>query len=129
MTLAELEVGCACTSGGRIEAQAELREVLAKNKLDVRPFTMHTAAEYGAIKAVLMTQYDRAGRRNAAKWPEAWTKPTTGEKLGADELDVILVSHAMERNMVLVSDDAMNRILDALQLAGIEVRRQNWLKP
>lgn len=129
VTLAELEVGFACKPAGRDGAQAELREVLAENKLDVRPFTKHTAAEYGAIKAVLMNQYDRAGRKTAAKWPEAWTKPTTGEKLGADELDVILVSHAVERNMVLVSDDAMSRILDAVQPAGIEVRRENWFKP
>jgi len=129
VTLAELEVGFACGAAGRTEAQVELREVLVRNRLDVRPFTKHTAAEYGVIKAALMNQYDREGRKNSAKWPEAWTKPTTGEKLGADELDVILVSHAVERNMVLVSDDAMSRIVDALQTAGVKVRRENWLKP
>lgn len=128
VTLAELEVGCACKAAGRMEAQAELREVVAKNRFDVRPFTKHTAAEYGAIKAALMKQYDRAGRKNAAKWPEAWAKPVTGGTLGADELDVMLVSHAVERNMVLVSDDAMARIIDALAPAGIRVRRENWFE-
>jgi predicted nucleic acid-binding protein len=127
VTLAELEVGCACKSAERARAQAELRDVLAKNSFDVRPFTNHTAAEYGAIKAALMNQYDRAGRKNAAKWPEGWTKPTTGEKLGADEIDVMLVSHAVERNMVLVTHDPMNRIFDALGPAGIQIRRENWL--
>lgn len=127
VTLAELEVGCACKPAGRAEAQAELREVLAKNRFDIQPFTKHTAAEYGAIKTVLMKQYDRFGRKNAAKWPEGWAKPTTGEKLGADEIDVMLVSHAVERNMVLVSDDSMSRIFDALGKDGINVRRENWL--
>lgn len=129
VTLAELEVGCACKATERATAQAELREVLAKNRFDVRPFTNHTAAEYGAIKAALMNHFDRTGRKNAAKWPEGWTKPATGEKLGADEIDVMLVSHAVECNMVLVSDDGMKRIFDALGPAGFCVRRENWLVP
>lgn len=128
-TLAELEVGCASTTANRAVAQAEIRSVIAANKLVVLPFTEHTAAEYGAIKAALMRQYDRAGRKKAAKWPEGWAKPTNGEKLGADELDMIVVSHAVERNMVLVTNDGMERIIDALKLAGIQVRPENWLGP
>jgi len=127
VTLAELEVGCACKEVGRPDAQAEVRAAIANNKLDVQSFTKHTAAEYGEIKALLMKRYDRAGRKNAAKWPEAWTKPTTGEQLAADEIDLMIVSHARERNLVLVSDDAMSRIVDALAAAGVSVRRENWL--
>lgn len=135
VTLAELETGCACRSTNRTEAQAEVRteaqaevrEVLAANNLHIRPFTKHTAAEYGAIKAALMNRYNRAGGKNSAKWPEGWSKPTTGEKLGVDELDVLLISHAVEQNMVLVSTDAMNRAIEALESAGIRVRQDNWL--
>lgn len=128
VTLAELEVGCASRATSRAEAQTEIRSVIAANKLDVLPFTQHTAAEYGAIKAALMRQYDRAGRNKAAKWPEGWAKPPHGDKLGADELDMIVVSHAVERNMVLVTTDGMERIIDALKAAGVNVRPENWLE-
>jgi predicted nucleic acid-binding protein len=129
VTLAELEVGCADRETGRTEAQAELRKVVAQSGFDIRPFTKHTAAEYGAIKAALMKQYNRESRKkNRAKWPEGWIKPETGDKLGADELDLMLVSHAVERNMVLVSTDHMNRITEALRNANITVRRENWLQ-
>lgn len=129
VTLAELEVGCAAKTIRRDEAQTEIRDVIGVNKLDVRPFTRHTAAEYGAIKAALMRQYDRAGRSNAAKWPEGWDKPPGGAKLGADEIDIMLVSHAVERNMVLVTGDRLSRIADALYNAGISLQRDNWLAP
>lgn len=128
VTLSELELGFACQTAGRVQSQAELRAVIAQNRLYVKPFTNHTAAEYGAVKAALMARYNRLGKEKAAKWPERWEKPTTGEKLGADELDVMLVSHAIERNMVLVTGDAMNRLFDALEPAGIKVQRDNWLR-
>ena len=127
VTLAELEVGCASIKSNRIGAQEEIRGIIVKNKFDVLPFTKHTAAEYGKIKATLMHQYDRADRKNRAKWPENWTKPTSGAKLGADELDIMLVSHAVERNMVLVTTDRMNQITAALNSAEISLRKENWI--
>jgi predicted nucleic acid-binding protein len=126
-TLAELEVGCCFQEKGRQDAQTEVREVLRANKLDIRPFTQHTAAEYGMLKAVLMRQFAREEVRNAAKWPEVWTSPVKGQPLGADEFDLIMVSHAMERNMVLVTNDPMRRIIEGISSLGSLPRFDNWI--
>ncbi len=126
-TLAELEVGCCFQEKGREDAQTEIREVLRSNKLDIRPFTQHTAAEYGALKAALMRQFAREEVRNAAKWPEVWTSPVKGQPLGADEFDLIMVSHAMERNMVLVTNDPMRRIIEGISSLGSAPRFDNWI--
>lgn len=126
-TLAELEVGCCFDSQGRDEAQSEIRDVLRANKLDIRPFTQHTAAHYGELKATLMEKFARKGVRRRAKWPEVWTSPVKGQPLGADEFDLILVSHAIERNMVLVTTDPMSRIIEGLSSLGSLRPFENWI--
>ncbi len=62
----------------------------------------------------------------AAKWPEAWVHPDTGHKLGIDEMDLIIISHAIERNLVLVTSDRLNRIRDGIRLIDIAFRTEKW---
>ena len=126
VTLAELEVGCCFQEKGREAAQAEIREVLHANKLDIRPFTRHTAAEYGMLKAALMRKFASKGVKSTAKWPEVWTSPVPGQPLGADEFDLVLVSHAIERNMVLVTSDPMGRIIEGITSLGAIPRFDDW---
>ena len=115
-TLAELEVGCCIGLTERSEAQTEIREVIRANKLSIKDFTNHTAAEYGALKAALMLKYNRMQvKSNKSKWPELWTSPDRGVTLGVDEFDLLVVSHAMERRLVLVTADPMRRILEGIE--------------
>jgi predicted nucleic acid-binding protein len=86
----------------------------------------------GVILAKLSTipaesQFAREEVRNAAKWPEVWTSPVKGQPLGADEFDLIMVSHAMERNMVLVTNDPMRRIIEGISSLGSAPRFDNWI--
>ncbi len=117
-TLAELEVGFCLWQDGdpRSELQAEFRKTIRTNDLNVLDFTDHTAAEYGVLKAALMLKYNRQNvTKNRAKWPEVWTSPDKGATLdGVDEFDLLVVSHAIERNLVLVATDPMLRICDGL---------------
>ncbi len=126
-TIAELEVGCCLRTSGRDEGQAEIREVIRANGVKILDFTIHTAAEYGGLKAALMRTYNRKGVEKAAKWPEAWPNPDTGQKLGIDELDLIIISHAVERNLVLVTSDPMKRINEGIRSTEIAVRSENWV--
>lgn len=128
-TLAELEVGCCFgTEEERDEAQTEIREVVRENRLGVLEFTIHTAAEYGALKAALMQKYNRENaKKNRSKWPELWTSPDKGASLGVDELDLLIVSHAIERRLVLVTNDRMLRILDGIAWPGECPEPANWV--
>ena len=128
-TLAELEVGC-CFQKGRSEAQADIRETIRANNLSVLEFTNHTAAEYGILKAALMRKYNReALKKNRAKFPEEWTSPDKGKTLGVDEFDLLVVSHAIERNLVLVTTDRMLRICDGLGETSERLHFLNWVPP
>ena len=126
-TIAELEVGCCLRTSGRVEGQAEIREVIHANGVKVLDFTIHTAAEYGGLKAALMRKYNRKDFVQAAKRPEAWVHADTGDKLGFDEMDLIIISHAVERNLVLVTSDPMKRINDGIRSTEIAVRSENWV--
>jgi len=126
VTVAELEVGCCLGTAARSDAQEEIRRVIRKNGLTPLEFTVHTAAEYGVLKASLMQKYGRGGLKQAAKWPEMWTSPLKGHPLGVDELDLIMVSHGIERNLVLVTTDPMNRIFDGVLGLRTSLRIQNW---
>ena len=113
-TLAELEVGFVLGYKDRFQAQAELREVMRENNLSVVDFTKHTAAEYGTLKAGLMQKYNREALKRRAKWPEAWISADTGRTLDVDEFDLLVISHAVERRLVLVTSDPMRRIFDGI---------------
>jgi predicted nucleic acid-binding protein len=127
-TIAELEVGCCLGKmHERSEAQSELREVIKANKLRVLEFTNHTAAEYGALKAALMQKYNREGLKRAAKWPERWPNPDTGGALEIDEFDLLVVSHAVERKLVLVTTDSMRRIMDGIVWPGDCPEPISWI--
>jgi predicted nucleic acid-binding protein len=125
-TIAELEVGCCFRKSGRLESQSEIREAIRGNGVRVLDFTRHTAAEYGWLKAELMRKYNRRGVEKAAKWPEAWPHPDTGRTLDIDEMDLIIISHAVERNLVVVTSDKMNRILPDIRPAQVNLRFENW---
>jgi len=127
-TLAELELGCFWPHE-RPQAQTEIRDTIRTNKLKVLDFTTHTASVYGELKAALMRKYNREGVKNAAKWPEVWTSPDKGATLGVDEFDLLVVCHALERRLMLVTSDKMLRICDGLGETSERLRFESWVPP
>ena len=124
--LAELEVGCSFGSKNRDEARRELRETIASNHFTIRDLTKHSAAVYGELKAQLMTKFNRQGRRGGAKRPDEWPLPDKAGKLGIDEFDLLMVTHALEYRLVLVTKDEMSRIRDGLGEATADLRLEDW---
>lgn len=80
------------------------------------------------MKAALMRKYGRAGLKKAAKWPEVWTSPVKGQPLGVDELDLLMISYAIERNLVLVSTDSMPRIREVVCDLYPNLRCESWAR-
>jgi len=74
-----------------------------------------------------MRKYNREGLKKAAKWPEDWTSPDKGTTLGVDELDLLVVSHALERRLVLLTTDPMLRILEGIGGAEENLMLDNWI--
>ena len=124
--LAELEVGCSLGNRDRDEARREIREVVHSSGWKVRDFTEHSAAVYGELKARLMIKYNLQGHRSGAKRPEEWRLPDKAGKLGIDEFDLLMVTHALEYRLVLVTKDEMSRIRDGLGEAAADLHLEDW---
>lgn len=118
----ELNVGCFLTNADPAAAYQGAVDFLEENGFQVPPATKHTAPHYGELKARLMRRFDREKltNKNRAKWPEGWPDPATGEKLGADEIDLLIAAQAIERNLVLVSGDSMLRIREVAPELHVE---------
>lgn len=128
--LAEFNVGCCLTNADAADAATARQEAidfLDTHGFQVPPATRHTATHYGQLKARLIRKYDRESltKKSRAKWPEGWLDPATGEKLGVDELDLLIVAQAIERNLVLVSGDSMRRICEVAP----ELHVEDWAAP
>lgn len=124
--LAELEVGCSLGSKSQDEARRELREAIASNDFKIRALTKHSAAVYGDLKARLMIKYNRQDHPRGAKRPDEWPLPDKAGKLGIDEFDLLMVTHALEYRLVLVTKDEMARIRDGLGEAAADLRLEDW---
>jgi len=125
--LAEFNVGCCLTNADAAAARQDAVDFLDTHGFQVPPATRHTAPHYGELKARLMRRFDREKltKKSRAKWPEGWPDPATGEKLGVDEIDLLIAAQAIERNLVLVSGDSMRRIREVAP----ELHVEDWAVP
>lgn len=77
----------------------------------------HTIQSYSSLRAELFKRYsprDKRGRLTK-KWPEDLHDRTTSKTLGIQENDIWLAAQAIERNLVLVTNDSMRRIAEVSQ--------------
>ncbi len=110
------------------ELEAQYERLLREQIRAVLGVTRHTALYYGPLRGRLFEKYAPKEKRTKKKRPEQLIHPITGERLGIDENDLWLVSQAIERRLVFVTDDAMDRIRDILA-EGSDLQIQNWARP
>ncbi len=118
VALGEAGVGYCLQGIDRDAARKDIETFLEYNGILVQDVTKHTADTYGEIKGRLVGQY----QPNKAKWPEKWSHPVTGSELGIDECDLWIIAQAIERNLVLVTADRMERLREVVK----ELRVENW---
>lgn len=127
--IAELFVGPMFGGGDVEEVRREIEAVIKSNGFSVLAIDRHVAAEYGNLKARLMLKYDRKGKPKPAKWPENWELPERGSKLGIDELDLLMIAQALQRRLMLVTNDEMRRIREGLDGVAPELEIENRMVP
>jgi len=102
-----------------LRAQIDLQFVHKRLLLAV---TRSTALVYGDLRARLFEKYAPRTERTKGLRPEQLTSPTTSQVLGIQENDLWIAAQAIERNLVLVSNDAMKRI----QHVAPELLVEDW---
>jgi tRNA(fMet)-specific endonuclease VapC len=88
------------------------------------PVTPHTACHYGFLKANIFRLHPPHSTRQ--NHPERCIDRVTGAELGIDENDLWIAAQAIERNLILVTNDEMLRIRE---VAGGLLDVEDWTRP
>ena len=74
--------------------------------------TKHVALEYGRIRAKLFERFAPNDKKRKGLRPEQLRDPVTSLELGIQENDLWIAAQAITRNLTLVTNDKLKRILE-----------------
>jgi predicted nucleic acid-binding protein len=87
------------------------------------PINRHTAKTYGELRARLFDKYAEKNKRTKKRRPEQLIDPVTSLELKIQENDLWIAAQAISRNLMLVTNDAMEHIRE---VAGNSLHIDNW---
>lgn len=129
VSLGEIEFGHHCTQPASLERLSEFKAFIRKQNILFKEVTRHTTGQYGRLKAAIFQKYAPKEKRGKKKIIEQLLDPISGHALGAQENDLWIVAQALEHNLVLVSDDRMERIFDVIHDIDPEFRFElDWAR-
>lgn len=126
ITLGEIEYGHAFNPAGAGTRRDEFIAFVRQRLPQILPVSKHTAEPYGRIRAKLAEKFPPPGGWRKTVRVEQMYDPIAARELGIDENDLWLVSQAVERNLVLVTNDKMARIRTTIQCVFPSFRFENW---
>jgi len=85
---------------------------------------IHTAEEYGKLRAGLFDKYAPKIKRKASLRPEQLVDPASSKELGIQENDLWIAAQVIVLNLTLVTNDSLDHIQ---QVAGSDLHIENWL--
>lgn len=124
ITIGEIAFGHAITAKPDIAKQAAFTTFLQQHFPMPLPVTKSTTIYYSQLRSALFKKYPPRGKRK--RRPEQCFDPIKALELGIDENDLWIASQAFEHNLVLVTNDSMERIRD---VAGPLLTVENWTNP
>jgi tRNA(fMet)-specific endonuclease VapC len=121
ITLGEIEYGL---QEARIDTlkQETFRAFISANLPIVLDITKATRIYYGSLRASVFEKYAPNARRHRGLRPEQLIDPITSRELGIQENDLWIAAQALEYNLVLVTNDKMDRIRDVCE----DLQVKNW---
>ena len=91
----------------------------------ILPITHHTANHYGTLRARLFNKFAPSAKKGKSQRPEQLRDPVSGRELGIQENDLWIAAQAIERNLVLVSNDKLARIREVV---AEELSIKDWAR-
>ncbi|HEX4952396.1 MAG TPA: PIN domain-containing protein [Thermoanaerobaculia bacterium] len=126
ITLGEVEYGHrALGSYGDPAEEAQFNDFISSRLPTVLNVGKHTRGPYGLLRALLFERFAPKDRRKKGLRPEELLDPTSGKELGIQENDLWIAAQALELNLVLVTNDKMQRLREV----GTELRIESWATP
>ena len=123
VSIAEVEYGLQVAPAIDSERQAAVRNAMASFR--ILGITEHTARAYAQLRANLFRTHSPRNRRGrlTQRLVEDLVESTTGRELGIQENDLWIVSTAVEQNLIFVTSDRMERVIEA---AHYSERTEFW---
>ena len=123
VSLAEVEYGLKIAPSIKEERQRSVRANMSR--FEVLALDRHVVEYYAELRARLFRKYspkNSRGRLKAKLVPDLWER-SPDKLLGIQENDLWLASAAIERNLVLVTNDRLTHIQ---AVAGDDLRVERW---
>jgi tRNA(fMet)-specific endonuclease VapC len=125
ITLGEIEYGHkAAAPLGPTQIQRDFLNFVLKNFPLIIPITEMTTSSYGVIRARLFESFAPKRKRKGLR-PEQLLRPTSSQVLGIQENDIWIAAQALERNLVLVTNDSIRHVKEVVS----ELQIENWSLP
>lgn len=122
ISLGEIEFGHRWEADADTAIQRKLNMYIRETFPAVLPVTESTRYAYGKLRAELFRRFGGSAKRRT--WPEDLLDAATAKPLGIQENDLWLVSQAVERRLVLVTNDRMTHIRE---VTGDDLDVENWV--
>jgi tRNA(fMet)-specific endonuclease VapC len=127
IVLAEIEYGMKITPEMDRDSQNQVRREMSSHPL-ILDINKHTIGPYSDLRAELFKKFsprDRRGRLTV-KWPEDLFERTNAKELGVQENDIWIAAQAMQYNLILVTDDYMQRLVEVSENLEYPLRIARW---
>ncbi|MBW2031079.1 MAG: PIN domain-containing protein [Deltaproteobacteria bacterium] len=127
VVMGEIEYGLKIAPEMDEDYQDAVRGRMARFPL-ILDVTKHTIEPYSDFRAALFEKYsprDKRGRLKA-KWPEDLRDRTSAKELGVQENDLWIAAQAVQYNLVLITDDRMNRIQEMSTILDYSLQLASW---
>jgi len=121
ITLGEIEYGLQVARIDTLKQEA-FRAFISTNLPMVLDITKATRISYGSLRASVFEKYAPTEKRRRGLRPEQLIDPVTSRELGIQENDLWIAAQALEYNLVLVTNDKMDRIRDVCE----DLQVENW---
>lgn len=129
ISLGEIEYGHCIAPSQDKKAHDSFREFIRTRLPQILPISGHTVEPYAHVRACLVEKCAPKDGWGKTKRAEQLCHPLSAKALGIQENDLWLIAQAIERNLVLVTNDAMRKLQDAVQDSRFTVRFENWCEP
>jgi predicted nucleic acid-binding protein len=126
ITLGEIEFGHRAQREDHAPEQAAYLRFVGEQLPDRLELTEDAVTAYGEIRSRLFNKYAPGKLRKSKMRPEQLVEPVNSLNLQIQENDLWLCAQAVGHAMVLVSNDAMNPIMNAAEEMSPPLLVQNW---
>ena len=127
IVLAEIEYGMKITPEMDIDSQNQVRHEMSNHPF-ILDIDKHTIGPYSDLRAELFKKFsprDRRGRLTV-KWLEDLIERTSAKELGVQENDIWIAAQAIQYNLILVTGDHMQRLVDVSENLDYSLRIARW---